>query len=84
MKNSPVTTERASRCTFQESDLLTILLMLPLRRLPLVPALGKRAGLIVLHFTDDFGSQTFHLLGVLQEQVELDEFGSRVRDLAQT
>ena len=63
---------------------LTILLMLPLRRLPLVPALGKRTGSIGLHFADDLGGQAFHLLGVVEEQAELDEFGSCIRDLAQT
>ena len=44
----------------------------------------RRVGSIVLHFADDFGGQAFHLLGVVEEQVELDEFGSRVRDLTQT
>jgi len=58
--------------------------MLPLRRLPLVPALGRRTGSIVLHVADDLGGQAFHLLGVVEEQAELDEFGSCIRDLAQT
>jgi hypothetical protein len=44
----------------------------------------QRPDLIVLHFVDDFGGQAFHLLGVIEEQAELDEFGSRIRDLAQT
>ena len=43
-----------------------------------------RTHLRVLHFAQDFGSQAFHLLGVVEEQAELDEFGSRIRDLAQT
>jgi len=47
-------------------------------------SLYRRVGSIVLHFADDFGGQAFHLLGVVEEQVELDEFGSRVRDLTQT
>lgn len=38
----------------------------------------------LLYFADDFGSQELHLLGVVVEQAELDEFGSRIRDLAQT
>ena len=33
---------------------------------------------------DDFGGQVFHLFSVVEEQVELNEFGSRIRDLAQT
>ena len=33
---------------------------------------------------DDFGGQAFHLLGVVEEQVELDQFGPCIRDLAQT
>lgn len=44
----------------------------------------RRTGSTVLHFADDFGGQAFHLLGVVEEQSELDEFGSRIRDLAQT
>ena len=44
----------------------------------------RRADSIVLHFADDFGGQAFHLLGLVYEQVELDEFGSRVGNLAQT
>lgn len=43
----------------------------------------KKADSIVLHFADDFGGQAFHLFVVVEEQVELDEFGSRVGDLAQ-
>jgi hypothetical protein len=46
-------------------------------------ATRQRTDLRVLHFAQDFGSQAFHLLGVVEEQAELDEFGSRIRDLAQ-
>src|SRR5581483_4612518 len=44
----------------------------------------KKANALVLHFADDFGGQTFHLFSVVEEEVELDELGSRVGDLAQT
>ena len=54
------------------------------RRLSSRQHCAQRASSIVLHFADDFGGQAFHLLGVVEEQTELDEFGSRVRDLAQT
>ena len=38
---------------------------------------------LALHSADDFGSQAFHLLGLVEEQVKLDEFGSCLGDLAQ-
>jgi hypothetical protein len=44
----------------------------------------RRAGSPVLHFADDLACQAFHLLGVVDEQVELDEFGSCLDNLAQT
>jgi hypothetical protein len=37
-----------------------------------------------VHLADDFGGQAFYLFDVVVEQVELDEFGSRLGDLAQT
>jgi hypothetical protein len=37
----------------------------------------RRVGSIVLPFANDFGIQAFHLLGIVEEQVELDEVGSR-------
>jgi hypothetical protein len=36
---------------------------------------------MVLPFAHDFSTQAFHLLGIVEEQVEPDEFGFRVRDL---
>ena len=53
----------------------------------LIPPRGGLSPISVwflLSFADDFGSQVLHLLGVVVEQAELDEFGSRIRDLAQT
>ena len=43
-----------------------------------------QADSIILHFADDFGGQAFHLFGVIDEQVELDKFCSRIGDFAQT
>jgi hypothetical protein len=37
----------------------------------------------MLHGTQDFNGQPFHLLGLVQERVELDQFCSRLRDLTQ-
>lgn len=44
----------------------------------------SKATSIVLHFADDFVGQAFHLFGLVEEEVELNEFGSRFGDLAQT
>lgn len=34
---------------------------------------------MLFRFVQSFGSQTFHLLGAVEEQMELDEFGLRSR-----
>src|SRR5437660_2278341 len=38
---------------------------------------------LVLHRAQNFSGQAFHLFSLVEEQVELDQFGSRLRDLAQ-